>query len=862
MKFKLFLTLTLLLVFFNKVVSQNTLYIGVEEANTETAFDLPISLDNTDEIVAIQFDINFNDDAIELLTGHQLTSRASSHTLGVSTPSPGVIRVLIYSGTNASISGSTGDLVILKLKSKTLPGDFILNYSNVVVSSPTGSSITTTVQAGSIKVLGPQMNILSTEVDFGRVPIGTNPTNPITVQNLGNTSLELISVNSVLPFSIQESFPITIPANSSMNLTLNVDTSVKYNSSVVLSFQNNDPNPLRNIQSVLLKADVFAVNEITIGAGSGEISTEVEIPVVIDNMEPFTGLQFDITLPAGIDYVANSIIQSSRFNDHTISANIINGNILRFLAYSATNTDFNGTSGEVFSFKLTPNVASGTYPLIITNAILSNLTLGDILSDTYNGSIQINSPNLSLNPASISYGNVPTTEIRETTVRLTNTGSALLTIDDVIYAQEELSLDIVLPLDIAIGAFKDINLTFTPISIGEFSESISFRHNGPDEQNLLQVLATKFSPNFLMVESQQGYPNETNIFQVLLKNNDAVRAVQFDVELPTGFNLDVNNVAITERTVGFTVAASNLSGTTYRIILYSTSSLSLNPGDLSIISLPILISESVVLGVYSFNFTNVIISDINNQNISSIALENGEITIVDRIYINPTIFLQGPYDTGTGLMTDELRSSGLIPLTSPYTDALTVEQSVIDVTGTNAIIDWIWVELRDSVDETIVVASTSALLQVDGDVVDTDGISQLVIDIPVGNYYLMISHRNHLGVLTASTVSLAGGTMSLDLTVDSALVEGGINGIKDMGDGNFAIFAGDFNGDGQVQNTDKNAVEPLRGISGYENADIDMNGEVQNTDINNILNPNIGKGEQFSRRNLKLFAKRRTTKKD
>ena len=64
------------------------------------------------------------------------------------------------------------------------------------------------------------------------------------------------------------------------------------------------------------------------------------------------------------------------------------------------------------------------------------------------------------------------------------------------------------------------------------------------------------------------------------------------------------------------------------------------------------------------------------------------------------------------------------------------------------------------------------------------------------------------------------------------------------------IAIGDFNGDGQIQNTDKNAVEPLRGISGYNNADVDMNGEVQNTDLNSTLNPNIGKGQQYLRKQL------------
>jgi len=223
MKFKIFLFAGLFLLFSAKIVSQNTIFIGTEEVNTETSFDLSISLDNTDAITAIQFDINFNNDAIELLTGHELTSRGSSHTLGVSAPSPGVIRVIVYSSTNASISGNTGDLLILKLRSKTLPGDFTLNYSDVVASSPAGTSISTVIQPGSIKVLGPQMNILTTEVDFGRVPIGANPTRSITIQNLGNLPLVLSGSSIIVPFSIQESFPVTINANSSRNLTLLVN---------------------------------------------------------------------------------------------------------------------------------------------------------------------------------------------------------------------------------------------------------------------------------------------------------------------------------------------------------------------------------------------------------------------------------------------------------------------------------------------------------------------------------------------------------------------------------------------------------------------------------------------------------------
>lgn len=224
-----------------------------------------------------------------------------------------------------------------------------------------------------------------------------------------------------------------------------------------------------------------------------------------------------------------------------------------------------------------------------------------------------------------------------------------------------------------------------------------------------------------------------------------------------------------------------------------------------------------------------------------------------QIKINPAVFLQGPYSAG--LMLDNLRNNGLIPTTSTYTDALSCNSSVFTTTGTNAIIDWVWMEIRDT-DALTVITSRSALLQADGDVVDVNGTSAVNIDAPSGSYYFMISHRNHLGIITANTLSLvSGATTAIDLTQNIALINGGTNAIATMGDGNLALYAGDFNGDGQVQNTDKSAVEPLRGTNGYTNADIDMNSEVQNTDINNKLNPNIGKGIQYTAK--KLHAKRK-----
>lgn len=219
-----------------------------------------------------------------------------------------------------------------------------------------------------------------------------------------------------------------------------------------------------------------------------------------------------------------------------------------------------------------------------------------------------------------------------------------------------------------------------------------------------------------------------------------------------------------------------------------------------------------------------------------------------QLKIAPIIFLQGPLVTsGTAIMDDSLRSNGLLPTVSPYADGLTCEAKVFDTTGNNAIIDWVWVNLRDKNDPTVVIASQSALVQADGDIVSVDGTSALAFDSPSDRYYIAINHRNHVAVMSANTIALNTSTATtIDLSDATASVFGGANSVVDMGNGFFAMISGDFDENEQIQNTDTNSVIQLLGISGYSNADMDMNGQVQNSDIKGILNTNIGKGVQFT----------------
>ena len=223
------------------------------------------------------------------------------------------------------------------------------------------------------------------------------------------------------------------------------------------------------------------------------------------------------------------------------------------------------------------------------------------------------------------------------------------------------------------------------------------------------------------------------------------------------------------------------------------------------------------------------------------------------VSLSPIVYLQGPLlsPDDAGLMNDDLRQAGYLPTTSPYSDALTVNASVFDDGGssgsgadTDDIVDWVWVELRDAGSNSTIISSRSALLQRDGDVVALDGISPLPMDAVDGNYFVTVNHRNHLGIMSATSITLTSTPATVDLSSSIATVFGGANAVVDMGSSIFAMFGGDSNGNENVQNTDISPIILENGTSSYSNSDLDMNGQIQNTDMP-IIYPNNGRGQQF-----------------
>lgn len=215
--------------------------------------------------------------------------------------------------------------------------------------------------------------------------------------------------------------------------------------------------------------------------------------------------------------------------------------------------------------------------------------------------------------------------------------------------------------------------------------------------------------------------------------------------------------------------------------------------------------------------------------------------------------LEGPYNSGTGLMNAALRTLPTFPLTEPFTamgfaqaaggGGETTTTGILAVTGNNSIVDWVRVELRSSADPTAIVATRQGLLRRDGDIVNaTDGTSALTFGVAAGNYFVAVRHRNHLGVMTSTTRALSGTATIVDFRSAGTLTYGTnartSNGAVQL------LWAGnsfmDAVNDSQLKYTGTNndrdpilvaigGTVPTNTVSGYFITDVNLDGVVKYT---------------------------------
>ncbi len=232
-------------------------------------------------------------------------------------------------------------------------------------------------------------------------------------------------------------------------------------------------------------------------------------------------------------------------------------------------------------------------------------------------------------------------------------------------------------------------------------------------------------------------------------------------------------------------------------------------------------------------------------------------------YLETNVFLQGAFlGSQDNLMRDDLRQAGLIPLEEPYTalpgfthfgsgGGEQLAPIMLTIEGEDAIVDWIFIELRDPQTD-VIVASRSALLKRDGNIMDVNGSANIGIEVADGNYNVCLRHRNHLSVISKYPLCFQlGQVVEADFDV---LETYGTHATANLGNGKKGMWGGcpeangviSFQGPGNASNSiffeilgaPDNTSLAANYILGdaYSQSDLDMSGTTIYQGLNSDVN--------------------------
>jgi len=207
--------------------------------------------------------------------------------------------------------------------------------------------------------------------------------------------------------------------------------------------------------------------------------------------------------------------------------------------------------------------------------------------------------------------------------------------------------------------------------------------------------------------------------------------------------------------------------------------------------------------------------------------------------LNVLFFLEGPYN-GT-FMNIDLVTNNLLPNNQPYDGApwnYAGTESV--VTFPANVVDWVLVELRDASAPELAIPSTklagwpkAMFVRTDGQLIGLDGsLPNIGNPAVANNLYIVIRHRNHIDIMSATGLVLSGNTYSYDFTGSVNQAYGGSLGYKLLDGGACGMASGDMDADGKVFASDFVEWATDSGLGDiYSLGDLDFDGNVFASDF-------------------------------
>lgn len=335
----------------NEYQTDNTLaFASSLKASRGAEFRLPIEMNNVNEISAVQFDLylpegmllstdEYGDYQIEL--GDRTTARR--HSVSSRVMSDGALRVVVSSTQNATFTGNSGTLLSLVLFPQTTmeAGDYDVELKNIVLTDPQATRYAAVDMKSVVTVSAYTMGDVNND-----------------------THIDVADLTGVVLFILENADASLVFNAADMDGNGVVEVN-DYAALVNVILAQNAPAGSRMSGKMEIYPNIISLSDMMVNEnGEGEL-----IVNLINKDRSYTGLQFDLYLPEGIQL--NTETAEAVGRHHGIWAQKHADGYYRVICSSTMNDELN--EGAVMRLQVkAANDMQGTYRLQAGNVVLSD----------------------------------------------------------------------------------------------------------------------------------------------------------------------------------------------------------------------------------------------------------------------------------------------------------------------------------------------------------------------------------------------------------------------------------------------------------------------------------------------------------
>ena len=588
----------------------NTITLTSTEGHPNDEVEVAVMLTNDAEVTALEVLIPLAD-ALHYVDGSVVINaeRANGHAISAA-EQDGKLNICIYSLGLTSLKGTEGEVCRFKLKLGKEPATYTL-IPEVVMSDAGGSAIACNVTSGAVTLLSPKIEVTTSTIDYGRVPIRSSYTKTLTIRNSGNEPLEITDIvfdNADLSAS---SVPCTIAAGSVSNFALTYAPQQRGTVTSNVTITSNAINPKAG--KAVVKAQPFSVNELHVQRVEGISDQEVTIVLKMNNMEPIAGAQCEFTLPDALKYVEGSATVGNRCKetDHKVSG-VGNGKVLTLFMYSLTNTTLPEGDGELITFRVRLDGKSGSYRLDPKEVVLSNTAMENMTSATSSNYVVIKSPKFS-GTNILDMGDIPVTHKSTATYSIYNSSQVPLAINKVTFLAEGYTIEEELPLTIEPWQTKALTVAYTPTKEGAYKTTMQIYTNDPtNRMHSVAVSGKVYEPNHIVVSgdnTQSGYR-----FVFGMDNYTEIVAIQMNIKWLLGMKTSTAMLTPTERLKNHAYLLTDMGNGVYQVLIYSMANTSIAGNGGALFAIDYAAAEGTSYQNTELCVTDIVLSDAKGNN--------------------------------------------------------------------------------------------------------------------------------------------------------------------------------------------------------------------------------------------------------